>query len=233
MNQQAIEDFRAAHAGVRIGCTASCFDLMHAGHALMLKEAKSLVDVMVVFLQTDPTVDRPSKNKPILSMEERRILVEGCKYVDFVFEYTTEAQLLQGLQALRPDLRVLGDDYVGKSFTGSSLDIPVHFHNRSVHGWSTSALRKKICEEELHVAKQKVIQRLRDQFVADWSATFMELKGIEQGRVEFDAWYESVKSDADRAFETIASGVVAGGGKPEDVSVYNYDFQNYGIADPL
>lgn len=233
MNLQAIGEFRAAHAGVRIGCTASCFDLMHAGHVLMLKEARILTDLLVVFLQTDPTVDRPSKNKPILSMEERRILVEGCKYVDHIFEYTTEAELLQGLEALRPDLRILGDDYVGKSFTGSSLPIPVHFHNRSVHGWSTSALRKKICEEELQVAKQKVIQRLRDQFVADWSATFCEVRGVEHGHMEFEGWYESVKSDVDRALETIAAGFVAGGGKPEDVSVYNYDFTLYGIEDPI
>jgi glycerol-3-phosphate cytidylyltransferase len=147
MDASEIARFRADHVNLRIGVTASCFDLMHAGHVLMLKEAKSMVDAMVVFLQTDPTVDRPSKNKPILSMEERRIVVEGCRYVDYIFEYTTEAELLEGLRALRPDLRVLGDDYVGKAFTGSELDIPVHFHNRSVHGWSTSALRRKICEE--------------------------------------------------------------------------------------
>ncbi len=132
----------------RIGVTASCFDLMHAGHHLMLKEAKSLVGIMVVFLQTDPTVDRPEKNKPILSMDERRILVQGCKYVDHIFEYTTEAELLEGLRSLRPDLRILGNDYVGKTFTGSDLNIPVHFHDRSVHGWSTSELRKKIWEVE-------------------------------------------------------------------------------------
>ena len=233
MNLQAIEEFRAVHEGVRIGCTASCFDLMHAGHVLMLREAKGLVDVMVVFLQTDPTVDRPSKNKPILSMEERRILVEGCKYVDQIFEYTTEAELLQGLEALRPDLRVLGDDYVGKTFTGSNLPIPVHFHNRSVHGWSTSALRKKIFEEEGIAAKRKVVQALTNQYIADWSATFMELKGVKQGRAEFEVWYESVKSDVDRAFETIATGFVAGGGKAEDVSIYNYDLELYGIVDPI
>lgn len=140
-------EFRTNHSDKRIGVTASCFDLMHAGHVLMLQEAKSMVDILVVFLQTDPTVDRPSKNKPILSMEERRILVHGNRYVDFIFEYTTEDELLQGLEALRPDLRVLGDDYVGKQFTGCELNIPVHFHNRSIHGWSTSALRKKIFEE--------------------------------------------------------------------------------------
>lgn len=142
------EQFRADHMDKRIGVTASCFDLMHAGHILMLQEARSLVGIMVVFLQTDPTVDRPSKNKPILSMEERRILVQGCKYVDHIFEYTTEAELLEGLRSLRPDLRILGNDYVGKTFTGSDLNIPVHFHNRSVHGWSTSELRRKIWEVE-------------------------------------------------------------------------------------
>jgi glycerol-3-phosphate cytidylyltransferase len=143
-----MQEFRERHPE-RIGVTASCFDLMHAGHVLMLQEAKSMVDTMVVFLQTDPTVDRPTKNKPILSMDERRILVQGCKYVDHIFEYTTEAELLEGIAALRPDLRVLGSDYIGKSFTGDNLGIPIHFHDRSGHGWSTSALRRKIYEEEL------------------------------------------------------------------------------------
>lgn len=117
------EQFRAANMDKRIGVTASCFDLMHAGHIRMLKEAKSLVGLLVVFLQTDPTV----------AIEERRMLLEGCKYVDHIFEYTSEEELLEGLRSLRPDLRILGNDYVGKTFTGSDLQIPVHFHDRSEH----------------------------------------------------------------------------------------------------
>jgi glycerol-3-phosphate cytidylyltransferase len=227
------EQFRAARMDKRIGVTASCFDLMHAGHVLMLQEGKSLVDVFVVFLQTDPTVDRPSKNKPILSMDERRILVQGCKYVDHIFEYTTEAELLEGLRSLRPDLRILGDDYVGKSFTGSDLNIPVHFHNRSVHGWSTSALRKKIWEEEGNQIRLKVVDSLRSQFIADRSATFMELKGVEQGRVEFDAWYESVRDAVEVVLQTIAAEFIVGGGTTSDVSIFDYDLYKYGIADPI
>ncbi len=166
------EQFRADHMDKRIGVTASCFDLMHAGHILMLKEARSLVGLMVVFLQTDPTVDRPEKNKPILSMDERRILVQGCKYVDHIFEYTTEAELLEGLRSLRPDLRILGDDYVGKTFTGSDLNIPVHFHNRSVHGWSTSALRNKIWEVEDAVRAK-----------LDWKTTEIKINTAKHNRM--------------------------------------------------
>jgi glycerol-3-phosphate cytidylyltransferase len=199
-------EFRTAYAGQRIGVTASCFDLMHAGHVLLLKEAKNMVDLLVVFLQTDPTVDRPSKNKPILSMEERRILVEGCKYVDHIFEYTTEAELLQGLIDLQPDMRFLGDDYVGKQFTGCELNIPVHFHNRSVHGWSTSALRKKICEEGKRVEEariEKIEMTLGNQFTNDIRASFIDKFGTE-GRLEFQTYFDENRADIERAIRMCA-----------------------------
>jgi glycerol-3-phosphate cytidylyltransferase len=141
---EEISLYRMENIGRRICVTASCFDLLHAGHTLMLKDGKERADLMVAFLQTDPTIDRPSKNKPILSFPERKILVEGCRYVDKIFIYSTEAELLAGLEALNPDLRILGDDYVGKQFTGCDLPIPIHFHDRASHGWSTSALRHKI-----------------------------------------------------------------------------------------
>ncbi len=145
---EEIRLYRLESIGKQICVTASCFDLLHAGHTLMLKDGKERSDLMVAFLQTDPTIDRPSKNKPILSFPERKILVEGCRYVDKIFIYSTEAELLAGLEALQPDLRILGDDYIGKSFTGCDLGIPVHFHDRASHGWSTSALRRKIWEIE-------------------------------------------------------------------------------------
>ena len=145
---EEIQLYRMENIGRRICVTASCFDLLHAGHTLMLKDGKERSDLMVAFLQTDPTIDRPNKNKPILSFPERKILVEGCRYVDKIFIYSTEAELLEGLEALNPDLRILGDDYVGKQFTGCELPIPVHFHDRASHGWSTSALRRKIWEIE-------------------------------------------------------------------------------------
>lgn len=200
-------EFRTAHAGQRIGVTASCFDLMHAGHVLLLKEAKTLVDVLVVFLQTDPTVDRPSKNKPILSMEERRILVEGCKYVDFVFEYTTEAELLQGLRDLQPDMRFLGDDYVGKQFTGCELNIPVHFHNRSVHGWSTSALRKKIYEENKRMEDTRIAKnemKLCVQFHDHINVSFIEKFGITEGTARCHAYFDRFEDIIARAIRAAA-----------------------------
>lgn len=199
-------EFRTAHSAQRIGVTASCFDLMHAGHVLLLKEAKSMVDIVVVFLQTDPTVDRPSKNKPILSMEERKILVEGCRYVDHIFEYTTEAELLQGLRELQPDIRFLGDDYVGKQFTGSELDVPVHFHNRSVHGISTSAIRKKIYEENKRLEEARIAKNetnLYAQFHNHVSASFVEkygAKGHERCQMYFDTFCDGIA----RAIRTAA-----------------------------
>ncbi len=128
--------------------TASCFDLLHAGHTLMLKDGKTQCDLFVAFLQTDPTIDRPEKNKPILSFEERKILIEGSKYVDKVFIYSTERELYDGLKALEANIRILGNDYIGKQFTGYDLPSSIHFHDRETHGWSTSALRKRIYEIE-------------------------------------------------------------------------------------
>ncbi len=146
---EEIRAYRAEHANKKICTTASCFDLLHAGHTLMLKDGKERCDLMVAFLQTDPTVDRPEKNKPILSFEERKILVEASKYVDKIFIYTTERELYDGLSALNADLRILGDDYIGKQFTGYDLPAPIHFHDRASHGWSTTKLRKRIYEAEL------------------------------------------------------------------------------------
>ncbi len=143
-----IRAYRETNKDKIICVTASCFDLLHAGHTLMLKDGKSRCDLFVAFLQTDPTIDRPEKNKPILSFEERKILVEGSKYVDKVFIYSTEKELYEGLKALNANVRILGDDYFGKKFTGHDLPTSVCFHNRSKHGWSTSALRKKIYEVE-------------------------------------------------------------------------------------
>ncbi len=114
----------------------------------MLKDGKSQCDLFVAFLQTDPTIDRPEKNKPILSFEERKILVEGSKYIDKIFIYSTERELYNGLKALNANLRILGNDYVGKEFTGYDLPSKIIFHNRDSHGWSTSALRKRIYEIE-------------------------------------------------------------------------------------
>ena len=126
-----------------IGFTCSCFDLLHAGHILMLKDAKQQCDKLIVGLQTDPTLDRPEKNKPIQSFEERKIQLEAVKYVDEILKYNTEKELFEILRMLRPDVRILGSDYEGKYFTGTELNIPIYYHKRN-HNYSSSNLRKKI-----------------------------------------------------------------------------------------
>ena len=133
-----------------IGFTCSCFDLLHAGHIIMLQYAKARCDRLIVGLQTDPTIDRPdTKHKPIQSLDERRIQLEAVKYVDEVITYNTEKDLYELLKKLNPDVRVLGSDYTDKSFTGDDLDIKIYYHDRN-HNYSTTNLRKKIVSEHIH-----------------------------------------------------------------------------------
>jgi glycerol-3-phosphate cytidylyltransferase len=91
---------------MKIGFTCSAFDLLHAGHILMLKEAKAQCDHLIVGLQTDPTIDRATKNKPIQSVLERYIQLSAVKYVDEIVVYETEHDLLQILKAYNIDIRV-------------------------------------------------------------------------------------------------------------------------------
>ena len=138
-----------------VGFTCSTFDLFHAGHYLMLKDAKSHCDKLIVGLQRDPTVDEvyrkktggKNKNSPIQSFEERKIQIEGCKYVDEIREYTTESDLLELIKNINPNIRILGSDWEGKEYTGHELNIDIHWHNRD-HDYSTSNLRTRVYEEE-------------------------------------------------------------------------------------
>lgn len=128
----------------RVGIVASCFDLFHAGHVLMLYEAKQHCDRLVVALQSDPTLDRPEKNKPVQGLFERFVQVESCEYVDQVVPYDTEADLYNMLVGYDWDVRFLGEDYVGRTdFTGADLDIPIHYCPRK-HSYSSSGLRERI-----------------------------------------------------------------------------------------
>lgn len=149
-NQQVIDkinELKRKYHDKKIVFTASCFDLLHPGHVLMLEDAKSKGDILIVALQTDPTINRKTKNKPVQGLVERRIMIESIKYVDEIIEYSTEADLFNILNYLAPDLRVLGSDWRGKEFTGHNLPINVYFHERT-HDWSTSALRKRVAEAE-------------------------------------------------------------------------------------
>ena len=137
------------------GFTCGTFDLCHAGHILVFKECKKVCDYLIVGLQSDPSIDRPEKNKPIMSVEERRIILEGIKYIDKVVVYKTEADLYSLLKEnkLGVDVRIIGADWKGKKYTGYDLPIEVYFNTRD-HGFSTSSLRKRVCEQEC--AKKRV-----------------------------------------------------------------------------
>ena len=132
----------------RVGIVASCFDLFHTGHILMLTEAKEHCDHLVVALQSDPTIDRPQKNKPVQGLFERWVQVDACKFVDQIIPYDTEADLYNLLAGYDWDVRFLGDDYFGRTdFTGSDLDIPIHYCSRR-HDYSSSGLRERIIAAE-------------------------------------------------------------------------------------
>ena len=145
---------RKKHSMVK-GFTCSSFDLLHAGHILMLKDAKEHCDYLIVGLQTDPTLDRQEKNKPIQSYEERYIQLEAIKYVDKIIKYTTEKDLYKKLLEISPDIRILGSDYINKSFTGDDLNIPIYYHNRN-HDYSSTNLRGKIVSEHLCKTNQDI-----------------------------------------------------------------------------
>ena len=125
------------------GILAGNFDVMHPGYIEMFKEASANCDCLVVLLHTDPSIERPEKLKPILSVEERKAMLLSLIYVDDVVRYTYEEQLLDLLKMGEFDVRFLGDDYINRPFTGDNLKIPIHYLNRD-HGWSTTKFKKLI-----------------------------------------------------------------------------------------
>ena len=131
----------------RIGITCGCFDLLHAGHATMLAEAKQHCDYLIVALQDDPSVDRQEKNKPIQSIFERQLQLSAIRFVDDIVIYNTEHDLLDVLKSLPIDVRIIGSDYVDKDFTGKDYcvdnDIEIVYNKRD-HSFSTSDLRKRV-----------------------------------------------------------------------------------------
>lgn len=144
-----ITRLRNKYKGKKIGFTCSCFDLLHTGHLIMLQDAKNQCDILIVGLQTDPTIDRPDeKNKPVQDFYERELMIMSLTYIDEVVVYATESDLYNILKELQPDVRIIGSDWKGKHYTGHDLvNIPVHWHERT-HNYSTSNLRKRIYEAE-------------------------------------------------------------------------------------
>ena len=137
--------------GKKIGITFSTFDMLHAGHIAMLSDAKNHCDYLIAGLQTDPTIDRDTKNKPIQSIVERQIQLAACRYVDEVVIYQTEQDLVDLLLILPLDVRVLGVEYEEVNFTGRMecelRDIELVFNKRD-HSFSSSSLRKRVAHAE-------------------------------------------------------------------------------------
>lgn len=136
---------------MKIGFTCSAFDLLHAGHITMLREAKEHCDYLICGLQVDPTLDRPNKNKPAQTIVERHTQLAAVKYVDEIIPYVTEADLIDILSMYPINIRILGEEYRDKDFTGRDIckkrDIELYFNKRE-HRFSTSDLRKRIGELE-------------------------------------------------------------------------------------
>jgi len=131
---------------MKTGFTCSCFDLFHAGHIMMLKEAKSKCDYLIVGLQTDPTIDRPEKNKPIQSVFERFVQLEACKYVYEIVVNATEKDLLDILHSYPINIRIIGAEYKEKDFTGKDLEHVEMYYNSRKHSFSTTELRKRVID---------------------------------------------------------------------------------------
>jgi glycerol-3-phosphate cytidylyltransferase len=128
---------------MKIGFTCSTFDLFHAGHVMMLREAKEQCDYLIVGLQTDPTIDRPEKNKPVQGVFERFVQLNACVHVDEIIPYATEKELRDMLQSFKIDVRILGEEYKDKEFTGHDLPMDFYFNKRR-HSFSTSELRQRV-----------------------------------------------------------------------------------------
>jgi len=136
---------------MKVGFTCSTFDLLHAGHVQMLREAKDQCDYLICGLQVDPTIDRAEKNAPIQTIVERYTQLKGVKYVDEIVPYGTEQDLEDILSMYNIDVRILGEEYRDKTFTGRAIcnkrGIELYFNKRD-HRFSSSDLRKRVCDEK-------------------------------------------------------------------------------------
>jgi glycerol-3-phosphate cytidylyltransferase len=129
------------------GITFGAFDLFHAGHVVMLQEARTVCDHLIVCIQSDPSLDRTDKNVPVQSIVERQIQVAACKYVDEIVVYDTERDVLEILRSIEWDVRILGDEYRDKDFTGREETLERCYFNTRPHSFSSSELRLRVVEK--------------------------------------------------------------------------------------
>lgn len=128
---------------VKIGFTCSTFDLLHAGHIVMLQEARELCDYLICGLLTDPTVDRPeTKNKPVQTPFERYVQLAACRFVDEIIPFSTEQEIIDMILTIQPHIRIVGEEYKGTDHTGVGL-CPIHYNKRK-HSFSSTNLRNRV-----------------------------------------------------------------------------------------
>ena len=125
------------------GFIAGNFDVIHPGYIKTFKECKENCDHFTILLHSDPTIERPNKLKPVLSVDERIEVLNSIKYIDDIQVYTYEKELIEVLKNSDFTIRFLGDDYLDRDFTGSHLNIPIHYISRD-HGWSTTRFKNAI-----------------------------------------------------------------------------------------
>ena len=139
---------------MRVGFTCSTFDLLHAGHVMMLREAKTVCDYLIVGLQTDPTIDRQEKNKPVQTLLERYIQLNAIEYVDEIVPYQTEQDLEDILNMFPINVRILGEEYKNGKFTGRATcakrGIELYYNKRD-HRFSSSDLRERVSNESIRI----------------------------------------------------------------------------------
>jgi glycerol-3-phosphate cytidylyltransferase len=134
-----------------VGITCSTFDLLHAGHIIMLEECKKYCDYLICALQVDPTIDRPTKNKPIQTIVERYLQLDAVQHVDKIIPYSTEEELITIFSSLDLDIRIIGEEYKDTDFTGKDVCIKRGIkivYNKRDHDFSTTSLRQRIYEQE-------------------------------------------------------------------------------------
>jgi glycerol-3-phosphate cytidylyltransferase len=130
---------------MKIGIIAGVFDVIHPGYMYMFRKSKQYCDHLIICLQTDASIERPHKLKPVLSWEERQEILLSIRYIDEVVKYTTEEDLLNILKTRQYNVRILGDDYVGKYATGQEYSDQIVYIERE-HGWSTTKYKHLICK---------------------------------------------------------------------------------------
>ena len=147
----------------KIGVVAGNFDVIHPGYIHLFNECKKHCDVLLVFLHEDPSLERESKLKPVLTIDERTLILSSLQQVDEIISYRTESEFLTLLKDQEIDIRFLGNEYQGKEFTGKELDIPIHYVDRTFHGWSTTKYKNLLVDEGRRAEILEVIRKKHDE----------------------------------------------------------------------